>query len=211
MYYVFSYLLPPVAYFRTINYKIEILKDNFSHITDEELLNKFYQSGNNEWLGALLERYTLLLYGTCMKYLKNETQAKDAVQQVYLKAITELAKYKVTYFKSWLYLVAKNYCLMQLRSKGKTVLKEEMPDILSHEDLDIADLLFKEKDINLLKESISKLSEEQKNCITLFYLHEKSYQQIADQTGYEMMKVKSYIQNGKRNLKILMDKKMKVK
>ena len=187
------------------------MKDNFSHITDEELLTKYYQSGNNEWLGALLERYTLLLYGTCMKYLKNETQAKDAIQQVFLKAITELAKYKVTYFKSWIYLVAKNHCLMQLRSKGKIILKEDMPDIHSHEDLDMADLLFKEKDISLLKESITELGVEQKNCITLFYLHNKSYQLIADETGYEMMKVKSYIQNGKRNLKLLMDKKMKGK
>ena len=185
------------------------MKDKFADITDEELLNKYYQSGNNEWLGALLERYTLLLFGTCMKYLKNETMAKDAVQQVFLKAITELAKYKVTYFKSWVYLVAKNHCLMQLRSKGKVILKEEMPDITSHEDLDIAALLHKEKDIVLLKECLLELGEEQQVCINLFYLHDKSYQQIAGDTGYEMMKVKSYIQNGKRNLKILMDKKMK--
>lgn len=185
------------------------MKDNYSHITDEELLNKFYQSGNNEWLGALLERYTLLLFGTCMKYLKNETQAKDAVQQVFLKVITELAKYKVTYFKSWVYLVAKNHCLMQLRSKGKVILHDEMPDITAHEDLDIASLLHKDQDIVLLKESVAELSEEQKICITLFYLNNKSYQEIAADTGYEMMKVKSYIQNGKRNLKILMDKKMR--
>ncbi len=185
-----------------------MIKD-YTHITDEELLNRFYESGNNEWLGALLERYTLLLFGTCMKYLKNEAQAKDAVQQVFLKAITELAKYKVTYFKSWIYLVAKNHCLMQLRSKGKVILKEDMPDISSQEDLDIADLLHKEKDIVLLKESVTELSEEQQICITLFYLEDKSYLDIANTTGFELMKVKSYIQNGKRNLKILMDKKMK--
>ncbi len=184
------------------------MKEDFSHITDEELLGRFYQSGNNEWLGVLLERYTLLLFGTCMKYLKNETAAKDAVQQVFLKVITELAKYKVTYFKSWVYLVAKNHCLMQLRNKGKVILKEDMPDITSHEDLDIAELLHKEKYVVLLKESIAALSEEQNICVTLFYLEDKSYQEIAGQTGYEMMKVKSYIQNGKRNLKILMDKKM---
>lgn len=185
------------------------MKDNYSHISDEELLNKFYQSGNNEWLGALLERYTLLLFGTCMKYLKNETLAKDAVQQVFLKVITELAKYKVTYFKSWVYLVAKNHCLMQLRSKGKVILHEEMPDITVHEDLDIAGLLHKDQDVVLLKQSVEELNQEQKICVTLFYLNDKSYQEIAAATGYEMMKVKSYIQNGKRNLKILLDKKMK--
>ncbi|HQR02228.1 MAG TPA: sigma-70 family RNA polymerase sigma factor, partial [Ferruginibacter sp.] len=80
---------------------------------DAELLQQFYSDGNNEWLGILLERYTMLLLGVCMKYLKNEEEAKDAVQQVFLKAIHELHKYKVEYFKSWIYMIAKNHCLMQ--------------------------------------------------------------------------------------------------
>ena len=146
-----------------------------------------------------------------MKYLKNETQAKDAVQQVFLKAITELSKYKVTYFKSWVYLVAKNHCLMQLRNKGKVILQEEMSDTLQQDDLDMEELLHKEKHVDLLKEAVAELGEEQKICISLFYLQEKSYIEIASETGYEPMKVKSFIQNGRRNLKILMDKKMKGK
>lgn len=187
------------------------MKDNYSHITDEELLGKYYESGNNEWLGILLQRYTLLLLGTCMKYLKNEAQAKDAVQQVFLKTITELSKYKVTYFKSWVYLVAKNYCLMQLRNKGKVILQEEMSDTIQQDDLDIDELLHKEKNVDQLKEAVAELNEEQRVCINLFYLGEKSYVEIANETGYEPMKVKSFIQNGRRNLKILMDKKMKGK
>src|SRR5688572_10169495 len=86
-------------------------------MSDQELLAKFYADHNNEWLGILLQRYTLLLLGVCMKYLKNEEQAKDSVQQVFLKVIQELHKYKVEYFKSWLYMVAKNHCLMILRDK----------------------------------------------------------------------------------------------
>ena len=91
--------------------------DKYQHITEAELLQKFTTDGNNFWLGILLQRYTLLLFGVCMKYLKNEEAAKDAVQQIFLKAITELQKYKVDYFKSWLYMVAKNHCLMKLRDK----------------------------------------------------------------------------------------------
>ena len=86
-------------------------------MTDQDLLEKFRQSGDNSWLGILLERYTLLLFGVCMKYLKNEEGAKDAVQQIFLKVITELPKYKVDYFKSWLYTIARNYCLMKIRDK----------------------------------------------------------------------------------------------
>src|SRR5437667_9458831 len=89
--------------------------DKYQHITDQELLGQFYTDHNNEALGILLQRYTLLLLGVCMKYLKNEEEAKDAVQQIFLKVITELKKYKVDYFKSWIYMVAKNHCLMKLR------------------------------------------------------------------------------------------------
>ena len=91
----------------------------YNHISDNELLQRFYADHDNEWLGILLQRYTMLLLGVCMKYLKNEEEAKDAVQQVFLKAINELHKYKVEYFKSWIYMVAKNHCLMKLRDKGK--------------------------------------------------------------------------------------------
>ncbi|HRF25092.1 MAG TPA: sigma-70 family RNA polymerase sigma factor, partial [Chitinophagaceae bacterium] len=85
--------------------------DTYDHIPDQELLARFYSDHNNEWLGILLQRYTLLLLGVCMKYLKNEEEAKDSVQQIFLKVIQELHKYKVEYFKSWLYMVAKNHCL----------------------------------------------------------------------------------------------------
>ena len=94
------------------------------HLTDHEILNRYYENGDNRLLGVLLQRYTLLLLGVCMKYLKNEEAAKDAVQQIFLKVITELQKYKVDYFKSWLYMVARNHCLMKLRDKNGRLIKE---------------------------------------------------------------------------------------
>ena len=90
--------------------------DKYQHITDQELLEQFYADHNNEWLGILLQRYTLLLLGVSMKYLKNEEEAKDSVQQIFLKVIQELQKYKVEYFKSWLYMVAKNHCLRRRKA-----------------------------------------------------------------------------------------------
>ena len=102
------------------------------NISDQELLERFYADRDNQWLGILLERYTLLLLGVCMKYLKNEELARDSVQQIFLKAITELQKYRVEYFKSWIYMVAKNYCLMQLRDKpGKNM--TELKDTIAAE------------------------------------------------------------------------------
>lgn len=182
-------------------------KDRYKHITDNELLEKFYSDHDNQWLGIVLQRYTLLLLGVCMKYLKNEEEAKDAVQQIFLKAITELGKYKVIYIKSWLYMVARNYCLMKLRDKNVFISVEEKTQLAAAEN-DRKEIADKEATLTLLENSLEELNPEQKTCVTLFYLHKKSYQEIVDTTGFSLLQVKSYIQNGKRNLKILVEKKM---
>jgi RNA polymerase sigma factor (sigma-70 family) len=179
--------------------------DKYKHIDDNELLKQFYADKNNEWLGILLQRYTLLLLGVCMKYLKNEEEAKDCVQQVFLKVITELHKYKVDYFKSWLYMVAKNHCLMKLRGKGKHSL-EINEQLLTTPDATEDKTNFLEKDIALtqMETALQQLNAEQQQCITLFYLDKKSYHEITEQTGYTLLQVKSNIQNGKRNLKLML-------
>jgi RNA polymerase sigma factor (sigma-70 family) len=185
--------------------------DKYSHITDQQLLEKFYADHDNEWLGILLQRYTLLLLGVCMKYLKNEDDAKDSVQQIFLKVIQELHKYKVEYFKSWLYMVAKNHCLMKLRDRQGKIPVEltERLTATPGEESDRGILLQNDKTLNLMEDSLKELNQEQQQCVTLFYLQKKSYQEIAELTGYSMLQVKSYIQNGKRNLKILIERKQK--
>ncbi|MBX3255037.1 MAG: sigma-70 family RNA polymerase sigma factor [Chitinophagaceae bacterium] len=158
-----------------------------------------------------MQRYTLLLYGVCMKYLKNEEEAKDGVQQIFLKAISELQKYQVTYFKSWLYMVARNYCLMQLRDKGKTPVPvtEKMIVTAPENNEDILRHRQKDETLQVMETALEELNEDQRNCVTLFYLNKLSYNEIAGQTGYSPMQVKSHIQNGKRNLRIIIEKKLK--
>ncbi|UAY51119.1 RNA polymerase sigma factor [Ferruginibacter albus] len=183
--------------------------DKYKHIDDNQLLQLFYTDKNNEWLGILLQRYTLLLLGVCMKYLKNEEEAKDAVQQIFLKVISELHKYKVDYFKSWLYMVAKNYCLMQLRNKDKQF-KEIKENLLNAPDEEIKNaVLEKDTTLNNMESALEQLNAEQRECVTLFYLQKKSYQEITGITGYSLLQVKSYIQNGKRNLKIMLQQLQK--
>ena len=180
-------------------------------MTDQQLLEKFYADHDNEWLGHLLERYTLLLLGVCMKYLKNEADAKDSVQQVFFKVITELHKYKVEYFKSWIYMVAKNQCLMKLREKqGKIVteLKEQF-QVTADDGTDKSVLEQNEHTFELLKTAMKELNPGQEQCVSLFYLNKKSYREISESTGYSMLQVKSFIQNGKRNLKAMIEKKIK--
>ena len=144
--------------------------------------------------------------------MKDEEEARDAVQQIFLKVLTEASKYKIDFFKSWVYMVAKNYCLMKLRSRQGRYIKEldEATAIVQHET-NKHDLLDDEKTYSLLEQSISELNAEQKQCVTLFYLKKNSYQQITEATGFSLMQVKSYIQNGKRNLRMLLEKKLKNK
>jgi RNA polymerase sigma factor (sigma-70 family) len=187
-----------------------VSKDPNAHISDQQLLDNFYRDHDNHWLGILFQRYTLLLLGVGMKYLKNEEEAKDSVQQIFLKAITELHKYKVEYFKSWLYMVAKNHCLMRLRDRQHmitTEIKEQMA-VAPAEDQSMSVHLEKNRQLELMNESLKELSPEQQLCLTLFYLEKKSYQQITEQTRFTLLQVKSYIQNGKRNLKLLLEKKL---
>lgn len=185
-----------------------VLNSNkYNHITDNELLEKFYADGNNEWLGILLQRYTLLLFGVGMKYLKNEEEAKDAVQHVFMKVVNEVQRYKVSYFKSWLYMIAKNHCLMKLRDKGKynAEIDERRTATIADDD-NKAEAVEKEAQLGLLEKALTQLNKEQQVCINLFYIQKLSYQQIGEQTGFSPMQVKSHIQNGKRNLKLLMQR-----
>ncbi len=187
--------------------KTELKTDRFNDIADSELLQRFYNDQDNQWLGILLKRYTLMLLGVCMKYLKNEEEAKDGVQQVFLKVISELHKYRVEYFKSWVYMIAKNHCLMKLRDKDKRTVEITDRHAATPDDSN-TDKSYQEKDFLLtnMASALQQLNKEQQQCVTLFYLEKKSYQEITALTGYSLLQVKSYIQNGKRNLKIMLER-----
>src|SRR5450432_2116328 len=159
-----------------------------TRLTDQELLKQFYINHNNEYLGALLERYTLLLYGVSMKYLKNAEESRDAVQQIFLKVITELHKYEVTYFSSWLYMIAKNHCLMTLRKQRHITSMDLVTEPVS--EMEDADPLKDESIFNELNAAITHLNREQKNCIRMFYIEKKSYREISSETGYNLLQVK---------------------
>jgi RNA polymerase sigma factor (sigma-70 family) len=189
------------------NQNSSVKHDPFHHMTDQELLARYDDDRRNEWLGILLQRYTLLLFGVCMKYMKNEEEARDCVQQIFVKVITELARYRVEYFKSWVYTIARNHCLMRLRdSHGRqTGLSESMLSAWDEEENGKSHWE-KEQLLQWMGQALEELGKEQKLCVTLFYLEKRSYQQIAESTGFTLMQVKSYIQNGKRNLKLLIEK-----
>jgi RNA polymerase sigma-70 factor, ECF subfamily len=186
------------------------LKAVHIHHTDLELISLYKESGDNVHIGELFKRYTHLVFGVCMKYLKDEDESKDAVMMIFEKLPADLRKHEVTQFKGWLHTVARNHCLMELRSKSVRHEKEvemakDFASVMeSSYELHLDGEADKEKELSNLESAVQELKEEQKICIELFYLQEKSYQEVAEMTGFDMNKVKSAIQNGKRNLKILL-------
>jgi len=147
------------------------------------------------------------VYGTCLKYLKDAETAKDAVMNIYQELLQKLTQHEIENFKSWLYVVTKNHCLMQLRKGKKMITIEFQPAIMQSEDFEHLDtVLSREQDFKKLEQCLERLPAEQKQAIQLFYLENKCYNEIAEQTGMEWNKVRSLIQNGRRNLKICMEK-----
>lgn len=178
--------------------------------SDNELIKRYAETGDTALIGVLYNRYGHLVLGLCIKYLKNKDEARDAVIQLFSDLITDLKKHRVTFFKSWLYVYSKNYCLMALRKRQVTLKKELELKENTHlfVDSDNPDhLKEKEAQIVLMEQAIEELNEEQKICIRLFYLNNKSYNEIVAITGYSPNDVKSFIQNGKRNLKIKMEQR----
>lgn len=185
-------------------------KRNRTDLTDDQLLKEFNRSGKNAFLGTLYQRYLPLVFGTCMKYLKNEAKAQDASMDIFELCAKKLKGKEIEHFKSWLYVVAKNHCLMQLRSEKKK--KHVAFDQAEHriEDQNGYDFL-KESRLQKLTQTLGELKPDQKACIELFFLKNKCYQEIAVELNMEVKKVKSHIQNGKRNLKILLGKEEEFK
>lgn len=190
------------------------MSQNIEQYSDATLLELYHKHKDSKWLGYLFERYSLLVFGVCMKYLKKVADAEDAVQQVFEKAFSEIKKYEVSYFKSWIYSIAKNHCLMQLRGKGQhTVYWETLPEEIEEENTNQFATIEKESFLKEQTESLNKailsLNKEQRTCIELFYLEKLTYKEIEDKTGFTFQQVKSYIQNGKRNLKISLEQQQK--
>jgi RNA polymerase sigma-70 factor (ECF subfamily) len=175
--------------------------------SDEELIIRYRQGGDMKILGRLYDPYMSMVYGVCLKYLKNREESRDAVMQIFEKLTTTLRTHDVNHFKSWLYVTTRNHCLMQLRSnKGRKF--EEISENLMETDamahLDNENDL--EMNVGKLQRCMDELGKEQRQCVHLFYLEQKCYKEITVLTGFDDNRVKSYIQNGKRNLKICMER-----
>ena len=171
-------------------------------LTDNQLVLLYKESHDKQCIGELYVRYSPLVMGVCVKYLKNITEAQDTVMVIFEKLIKELKRTEVKNFKSWLYQITKNQCLMFLRKNKKYIHTYFDSLQIENEEDNREEMLEKEQMLEQLEEIIPTLKENQRLCIELFYLNKKSYVEIAEQTQFSLKEVKSNIQNGKRNLEL---------
>ncbi len=172
--------------------------------SDEELLQMYLRTGRTEYFGELYDRYIPLLYGLCLKYLRQSEAAEDAVMGLFEQLQPRIKQYEIRVFRTWIYSVAKNHCL-QLMRREKPIIKVEIKDDLMESD-PVLHLLDEGGREAALAECLKKLPEPQRIAVTLFFMEELSYADIVERAGYSPTAVKSYIQNGKRNLKICLEK-----
>lgn len=182
-------------------------KKDYRGLADIELISEYKVSGDPAVVGSLFDRYMTLVYGVCLKYFKDRDESKDAVMQIFEKLMVSLKEHDITNFKSWLYVTSKNHCLMALRAKKGRNFEQISTDFMENGlvlHLEVEPEM--ESNLAKLEKCIEHLAVEQKDCVTLFYMQQKCYKEIVQITGFDDNKVKSYIQNGKRNLKLCMER-----
>lgn len=175
-------------------------------LTDQELLNTYRKKKDQKVIGELFKRYSHLVFGVCLKYLGNEEESKDAVMKIFEKLMSDLKTHEVEQFKPWLHTVSRNHCLMHLRKHKKQWYKEtdvdQVRDLSSDEQTNQSEV--KEEQLQNLEKAMVQLSGEQRQCVEMFYINQLSYADVAKTTGLTLKQVKSHIQNGKRNLRLIL-------
>lgn len=163
-------------------------------------------------MGELYQRKSVMISSICLKYMDRTEDAEDAAVEIFEVLKKDLLKHEVGNLNGWLFSVTRNHCYKKLNKfkKEATVLSNDEKSLNhfmeSHQDDSLNDKLLREAELQLLEQAIEQLKDEQKLCIELFYLKQMSYKEIEDETAIDLKKVKSHIQNGKRNIKIWMEK-----
>ncbi len=182
-------------------------KNIWSGKTDEALIAEYTATLDNRLVGELYNRYADLVYGVCLKYLKHPENAQDSAVAIFEELVVKIPKHQVDNFKGWLYTLAKNHCLMRLRSGKKFTTVNIDAELMQSEDpVHLNGVWEREEHLAQLEYCMSELAIEQRQAITLFYMEGKCYNEISTITGIEWNKVRSYIQNGRRNLKLCIEK-----
>ena len=180
---------------------------NISCLSDAELITEYKKTSDKLFVGELYKRYSHLVLGMCINYFRDKHEANDAVLSIFEKLFVDLKKHEVNCFKAWLILIVKNYCMNVINIKNRQINRQieyHYEVNLSSEQSEKEELEEEDKQLKKLEKALHELNDFQKKCIEMHYYNKMSYKQIVATTGYSMKAVKSYLQNGKRKLKLLL-------
>ena len=182
-------------------------RKHIANLTDLELIEEIKSGKRRLAMGELYKRYSHLMFGVGLKYLKRKEEAEDILMLVFEKLDSKIIKSDIKNLKNWLYTIIKNECLMKLRKTNRLTADVETALLFKADDSanQLNEVKLKEQKYTTLEQAIVQLKDQQKQCIQLFYLKDKCYDDIVIETGFDLKKVKSYIQNGKRNLKLILE------
>ncbi len=185
---------------------LRIFKQKKEGLTDQELVTQYKKNGEMLYLATLYKRYTSLIYGVCLKYLKNSQDAEDAYMGVFEKLVKKVRQHDIKNFKNWLHVVVKNHCLEILRKQKKVLTISYDQELMQNEPfVHPFEESPTEESEKRLSDCLKQLELKQLEAIQLFYYQDKSYKEIAETKNQPLGKIRSSIQNGRRNLKICME------
>ena len=176
-------------------------------MTDEQYIVKYKETEDVKYVSQLYKKYMTLVYGSCLKYFKNESDAQDAVMDIYEKLTKKVLTSDIQNFNAWLFMVTRNHCIEVLRKENRHSDKKSSAELMYSEEVFHPDTVQDEQIINLLRQCLDELETFQKECIKMFYYQKMSYIEIGDQLELAYNQVRSRIQNGRRNLKRCIDLK----
>jgi len=184
-----------------------------SKLTDEQLIAEYQATGTSDYVGELYNRYVHLVYGICLKYTKHKEESKDIAMNVFEKILSNLPSTEIQIFKKWLYITTKNQCLTHLRDRNNKVDQTadweelEKKSIIVVENEDFLSPIIEPSEEKKIHAALMQLKPDQRTCMDLFFYKDMSYKEIEKKTGYTIKQIKSFLQNGKRKLKMILESK----
>jgi RNA polymerase sigma-70 factor (ECF subfamily) len=179
-------------------------------MNDKELIGAI-KVGNAQAFRTLVEQYKDLVVNTCYGFLQHREDAEDLAQEVFVEMYESLHAFREeAKLSTWLYRIAVNKCLNQIKKRKRQRWLKSLPAILGGEGetLEIADEsgadpqadLEQQERVGVLHQAIDSLAENQKIAFTLSKYEDLSYQEIAEVMGTTIPAVESLLNRAKKNL-----------
>jgi len=181
---------------------VQLSKHEVNNLTDQEIIHSVL-AGDANAFGILVSRYKNRVFTLAYNILLQKEDAEEIAQDAFVKAFMALRNFKQqSSFGTWLYRIVVNTALNKKKLK-KFVLTEITGEAINEEPAGIDGLLhrFENKDLKkYLQLAIEALKEEERICITLFYLNELQVSEIHELTGISVANIKVILYRGRKHL-----------